>query len=129
MPNFNTLLGVPIGFQSTSRSLAGGVTASVGELTGSPVVVMSNSGANPGTYTTRTALLMIGDAPCQVGMTWLLILANNQATGVLTLGGGVGVTVTGTATVATNTARAYVGSIDSLSAISFTNVWAWTITA
>lgn len=83
-------------------------TATAGQLTGSSICIMTNTGATPGTYTTRTAALMIADwggwGTCNA---WIIILANNQGTGVLTLGAGASVTVGGTATVAINSARLF----------------------
>lgn len=96
-------------------------TASAGHLSGAAVCVMNNSGANPGTYTTRTARQMITDSNLQNGQKYIVILCNGQATGTLTLGGGTGVTITGTATVATNVFRIYVVSVDSDTAMTFTN--------
>lgn len=82
-------------------------TASAGQLTGPGIVVMTNTGGTPGTYTTRTLAQMMSDG-LQVGQNYLLILANNQGTGTLTLAAGSGVTaVAGTATVAANTARLF----------------------
>ena len=96
-------------------------TASAGQLSGGVVCVMNNSGANPGTYTTRTARQMITDSNLQNGQKYIVILCNGQATGTLTLGGGTGVTITGTATVAANVLRVYVVSIDTDTTMTFTN--------
>lgn len=90
-----------------STAVLSSTTASAGQLTGANFTVMANSGANPGTLTTRTASQMFGDIPnCQAGFSYILRLFNNQGTGVLTLGGAAtGVTYTGTMTVAVNSYR------------------------
>ena len=112
----------------TTRALSSS-TAAVGELAGAAVVVMLNSANNPGTYTTRTAALMTADHDLINGQQWLLLLGNNQGTGVLTLAGGTNVTISGTATVATTTGRLYQAAVAADGTITFTNVCAWTIAA
>ncbi len=101
------------GVQLNTRALSSS-TANAGELTpqgGSGIVIMTNTGGTPGTYTTRTLAQMVADG-LQPGQNYLLILANNQGTGVLTLAAGSGVTaVAGTATVAINTARLFTVSV------------------
>lgn len=82
-------------------------TAAAGQLSGSAITVCNNSGGTPGTLTTRTAAQMIADSGLCKGNNYLLLLVNGQGTGTLTLAGGSGVTVVGTATVATNTARLF----------------------
>lgn len=132
MPSISDVLA-GYNFASTQFSTAAlsGTTASAGQLTGSQIVVMDNSGANPGTYTTRTATLMIADAGLFVNQQWIIILSNSQGTGVLTLAGGTGVTVSGTATVATNTTRVYRAQVTSVTspAITITNLFSFTATA
>lgn len=114
------------GYQLNTRALSS-ATANAGELTGSGLVIMTNTGGTPGTYTTRTPAQMIADSNLVVGQTWFLILANNQGTGTLTLGAGSGASVGGTATVAANTARLFTGVVNSLTLITFTGLaLAWT---
>ena len=110
--------------QYTTAALSG-TTASAGQLSGAAVVVMNNSGANPGTYTTRTAAQMIADSNLQAGQTYLVILCNGQGTGTLTLAGGTGVTITGTATAAANVARVYTVTVGAAT-ITFQNVGSFT---
>ena len=118
-----------LGFQSTSAALSSS-TAAAGQLTGSAVVCMFNTGATPGTYTTRTAAQMIADSSLQTGQTWLLLLGNNQGTGTLTLAGGTGVTVSGTATVGTQVGRLFVCTVNSATTITMVGVaLSWTIAA
>jgi hypothetical protein len=71
----------------TTRALSSS-TAAAGELTGAGFVTMNNSGATPGTYTTRTAAQMIADAGLQKGDTYNLRIVNGQGTGTLTLAAG-----------------------------------------
>ncbi len=115
--------------QLTSRALSSS-TASAAELTpssGISLVIMTNTGGTPGTYTTRTPAQMIADSSLYVGQTWLLILANNQGTGVLTLAAGSGASVGGTATVAINTARLFTAVVNTATLITFTGLaLAWT---
>ena len=127
MPNVNdidlattTLAGLT-GAKYNTAALSS-TTASAGQLSGAVVVVMNNSGANPATYTTRTVAQMIADSLLQVGQVYLVILCNGQATGTLTLAGGTGVTITGTATVAANVFRIFTVTVNSMAAITFQNV-------
>ena len=123
--NAQTLLGA----QSNSAALSS-TTASAGQLSGSAVCVMFNTGATPGTYTTRTATQMIADSALQIGQTWLVLLGNNQATGTLTLAGGTGVTISGTTTVAANVGRLYVCTVATATTITMTGAaLSWTIAA
>lgn len=107
--------------------------ASAGQLSGGAIVVMNNSGGTPGTYTTRTAAQMLADSGLVKGNRYLLLLVNGQATGTLTLAGGTGVTVSGTATVAANTARLFTVDVTNTTpgseAITITNVMSFTGTA
>ncbi len=95
-----------------TRSLAGGVTANAGELSGAPLMIMNNSGANPGSYTMRTAAQMITDSSLTVGALWYVLLVNGQATGTLTLATAAGITLSGTLTVAAITARLFVFQVN-----------------
>ena len=132
MPNINDIPGnaqILLGAQSNSAALSS-TTASAGQLSGSAVCVMFNTGSTPGTYTTRTASLMIADSNLQLGQTWLVLLGNNQGTGTLTLAGGTGVTISGTSTVAANVGRLYICTVTSATAITMTGVaLSWTIAA
>lgn len=109
--------------QFNTRALSGS-TANAGELTGSAICIMNASGSTPGTYTTRTAALMIADGPLSLNQQWWILLVNGQGTGTLTLAGGANVTIGGTATVATNTARLYLAQVTNVAspAITITNV-------
>ncbi len=107
-----------------------GSTAAAGQLSGSVLMVMNNSGANPGTYTTRTPALMYSDGGIGVGSIWWVLIVNGQATGTLTLAGGVGVTASGTLTVVPITARLFVFQLTSLTAATVVGqAWSFTATA
>lgn len=121
-------VGAAAGCQSNTAGLSS-TTASAGQLSGSSIVIMINTGATPGTYTTRTAAQMISDSNLQVGQTYLLFLSNNQGTGTLTLAGGTGVTVSGTATVGTNVGRFFVVTVNSATTMTFTGSALSVITA
>ena len=127
MPNFNDLsLAFPLLSSKYNTAALSTTTASQGQLSGAAVVVMNNSGANPGTYTTRTATQMIADDNLQVGQIYVVILTNGQGTGTLTLAGGTGVTITGTATATINVGRIYTVTVTSASALTFQNVGSFT---
>lgn len=109
-PGGISMSGRPVA-KYTTRALSSS-TAAAGELTGAQSVFMNNSGATPGTYTTRTAAQMIADGSYQVGDSYDLRIINGQGTGVLTLAAGdANVTLTGTMTMAINTWRDFVVTI------------------
>lgn len=106
----------------TTAALSSSV-ASAGDLSGAALTIMNNSGGTPGTYTTRTAALMVADSGLQPGQSWWIWLVNGQGTGTLTLAGGSNVTIVGTATVAAVTARLYLAQVNAAgTAITITNV-------
>jgi hypothetical protein len=89
-------------------SYAAGVTAGVipaGTITGGDNVVLITAATTPGTQTTRSAPLLYADDPTAYpGRAYRLRICNSGAN-TFTLAGGTGVTISGTATVATNTWR------------------------
>ena len=94
----------------TSLNQATG-TIPAGIITGGSVVFCVQGNATPGTQTTRTALQLYADDPTSLaGQVYMLRIINTGA-GTITLAGGTGVTVSGTATVATNVFRDYVVQI------------------
>lgn len=106
----------------TTAALSGS-TAAAGQLTGARTVVMNNSGANPGTYTTRTGAQMVADGNYQVGDSYLLRIVNGQGTGTLTLAAGdANVTLTGTMTVAVNSFRDFVVTITGTNTLTIQSV-------
>lgn len=106
-------------------------TLSAGDITGGTFVSLITANATPGTQTTRTAAQMYADDPTSYpGRGYLLRICNSGA-GTLTLAGGAGVTVTGTATVATNTFRdftAVYGGTSSAPTMAITNIGLGTYT-
>jgi hypothetical protein len=114
--------GVQRDAKYTTRALSSS-TAAAGELTGARFVNMNNSGATPGTYTTRTAAQMIADGAYQVGDSYMLRIVNGQGTGVLTLAAGDGnVTLTGTMTMAINSFRDFVVTITAAGTLTIQSV-------
>jgi Zn-dependent alcohol dehydrogenase len=76
-------------------------TLVAGDITGATEVVLNTSTQATPTFTTRTAAQMIADIPnAQIGMTWKVTVLNRNS-GTLTMAAGSGVTITGTATIAT----------------------------
>lgn len=106
-------------------------TLAAGDITGGTSVALITSNATPGTQTTRTALQMYADDPASYpGRGYLLRICNSGA-GTLTLAGGTGVTVTGTATVAQNTFRDFTvtyGGTPSAPTVTITNIGLGTYT-
>ena len=100
-------------------------------ITGGTRVVCITTNATPGTQTTRTAVQLWADDPfAATGQGYHLRICNSGA-GTLTLAGGTGVTVTGTATVATNTYRDFVvvyGASADVPTVTVTNVGLGTYT-
>lgn len=124
--NLSAVTDVAAGFMGLSiqvnTAALSSSTASASQLSGSFITIMTNTGATPGTYTTRTTAQMVADSSLYVGQQYLLILANNQAVGTLTLAGGTGVTVGGTATVVGLTARIFTVTVASATAITITGL-------
>jgi len=98
------------------------VTFTAAQLTGAGFTVYANTGATPGSIATRTATQMVGDIPnAQVGMSYLLRVINAQGTGTLTITAGTGVTLTGTMTIAANTWRDFVVTINTATTLTIQN--------
>ncbi len=116
------------GCNSRSAALSSS-TALPGDLSGAPVCCVNNTGATPGTLTPRTAAQMIADSNLQIGQTWLVILNNDQGTGVLTLGTASGVTVSGTATAGTNACTLFLAQVTAANTIVFTRLFTFTTAA
>lgn len=99
---------------------AGNGTFLAGDISGGTYTVLASSGATA--MTTRTATLMFGDVPnAQAGLSYYLRIYNTNA-GTLTLTGGTGVTITGTATIATAIWRDYVVTLNSATTLTMQNV-------
>ncbi len=101
----------------------GNQTAAAGELLAARFSVLSLTANGANAYTTRTGALMAGDIPdIQIGMSWIQrICANGDNTVTLTAALS-GITITGTATVATTTYRDYVVTYTAANTFVFQNI-------
>jgi len=115
-------------------AFAAGVTVGTipqGTITGGSFVVLVSASTTPGTQTTRTAQQMYADDPTAApGQGYVLRICQSGA-GTLTLAGGTGVTVTGTATVATTTFRDFAvvyGGTPTAPTVTITNIGLGTYT-
>lgn len=107
--------------QFTTAALSVG-TLAAGQVTGAGFVVLTNTGATPGTQTTRTAAQMLADfVGAYIGLSYTVRIVNTGA-GTFTLAGGTGVTITGTATVAQNVFRDYVVTFNTGTTATFQSV-------
>ena len=109
--------------QFTTAALSVG-TLAAGQITGAGMTVLQNTGATPGAQTVRTAAQMLADFPgAYVGMSYMLRIVNTGAgTLTLTADGGATVTISGTATIATNTFRDYVVAFTGAATATITSV-------
>lgn len=111
----------------TTTAAASPLVASAGDLTGAAHVVFQVTTNGAFTLTTRTATLMFGDIPnAQIGMSFLLTVVS-QGDNTVTVDPGSGVTITGTATVATKTTRTFVATFTSATALTLQSVSKGTI--
>ena len=102
---------------SAYSTYAAGVTAGTipaNVVTGALTVYLNSAATTPGNQTTRTATQLYADLIAEFGFnvvpqnfTWEMTITQTGA-GTLTLVGGTGVTISGTATVAQNTCRTWV---------------------
>lgn len=122
-------------FGTFYSTLAAGVTTgtlAANLLTGGLDIFLNSSATTPGTQTTRTAAQLWADAKAQFGdaladpaistngLQYSLNILQTGA-GTLTLAGGTGVTITGTATIAQNTTRQFIVNLTP-NAATFTSV-------
>ena len=105
----------------TANAASGATTAAAGDLTGAQTVVAQYSAVGANNLTTRTAAQMIADANMVVGQSYYLEVINSSG-GTMTIVGGSGVVMNGTATLLTNTIRYFIVTVQSASAISIQNV-------
>lgn len=96
------------GAQYVKNTTVGVTTSAAGDLTGIGVayVQAEYSAVGAANLTTRTATQMVADGALQVGDSYVLEITNTSG-GTTTVVGGTGVTVTGTATIATNATRRF----------------------
>jgi hypothetical protein len=94
-------------FTTAAKSVG---TFAAGDITGAAFVVLTNTGATPGTQTVRTAAQMLADIPGAASGFSSMFKIINTGAGTLTIGADAGptVTLTGTMTVAQNVWRDYV---------------------
>jgi len=99
-----------------------GTTWTAADIAGADYTVLATSGATA--LTTPTAAQIIAAVPgWEVGDSYRLRIYNTNA-GTLTLTGGTGVTITGTATLATNVWREYIVSYTGAGAVTMQNIGA-----
>jgi len=110
----------------TTSAAAGPATAAVGDLTGGSLAVCNYSSIGANNLTTRTAAQMIADAGLVVGQSYELEIMNSSG-GQMTLVGGTGVTVNGTATIAAAAVRWYSVLVTGAAAITMQNLGSGTI--
>lgn len=122
----SVLSAAPLG---TLNQAAGTIPAGV--VTGGDFVTVLQTNATPGTQTTRTAVQLYADDPTAFpGQRYTLRVCNSGA-GTMTLAGGAGVTVTGTATIATATFRDFncvYGGTPTAPTLTITNIGLGTYT-
>lgn len=105
----------------TANATVGSQTAAVGDLTGAALVVADYTALGGGNLTTRTAAQMLADQRAAVGDSYTLLIRNPGA-GTLTLVGGTGVTIAGTATIATATDRLFNVKFNSTTTATIQNI-------
>jgi hypothetical protein len=106
--------------QLATNVTAGATTAAAGDLTGAEYCIAKYTLIGAANLTTRTAAQMIADSGLQIGDQFLVEIWNSNA-GTLTLVGGTGVTISGTATVATGVSKYYV-TVNADLTMTFTRV-------
>jgi hypothetical protein len=135
--------------QSNATVLASGSTLPASLLAGAGDVYLNTSGGAVVAFTTDSAINIIAQVqnavataykqglgsfaagvnpppgvPNLFNTTWTLTI-NNQNSGIVTLTGGTGVTIGGTATIATVTSRVYVVTINSPTTVTIQSVGAF----
>lgn len=111
-------------FKSTALT---GATLTAGLMTGAAQVFLLATAANGTSLTTRTASQIYADLQLATGLQnlngWVYFLrVTNTSAGTTTLVGGTGVTITGPATLATNTFRDYVVTVTDANTIGLQSV-------
>jgi hypothetical protein len=122
-------------FGTLYNTLAAGVTTGVipaNVLTGALDVFLNSAATTPGNQTTRTAAQLWADAVAQFGQALndpaiaqnglqYTLTITQTGTNTFTLVGGTGVTIVGTATIATNTIRQFIVNLTP-NAATFTSI-------
>ena len=125
----NALVDLPSGaatgqiaaLRFNTDAASGATTAQAGHLSGSAITVATYSAVGAANLTTRTAVQMVADSTLTTGSTYLVAIRNTSG-GTTTLVGGTGVTISGTATMATNTYRLFAVTVQSATALTFTSI-------
>lgn len=110
----------------SSNAAAGPATAAAGDLTGAMSVICNYTNIGANNLTTRTAAQMLADMGAVVGQTYEACIMNTNA-GTITLVGGTGVTITGTATISNNQARWYAVTFNTATTMTFQNIGSGTV--
>lgn len=120
-PTLGTVANQPAKY--TLNAASGATTAAAGDMTGAYYVVAEYSAVGAAALTTRTATQLFADnsAFTDIGDSYILRIKNSSG-GTTTLTAGVGVTITGTATLATNTTRDFAIKFTSATAVTFQEV-------
>lgn len=106
----------------SSNAGAGPLVASAGDLTGAMSVICNYTGIGASTLTLRTAAQMFADHGAIAGQTYEVGIMNTNA-GTITLTAPDGnTTITGTATIATNTTRWYEVKFTSATTMTLQNI-------
>lgn len=120
---------VLLGPSLVTNTSAASFTITAGQMTGSLDVYFLMSGAPSGgiTATSRTAAQLYADIAALLGFNppagySFRFTINNQAGQTVTLAGGTGVTVSGTATVASTDSRTWAVVVNSATSVTITNV-------
>lgn len=116
---------------SLYNTFAAGVVAQTipaGIITGTMTIYLNSASTTPGNQTTRTAVQLYADILAEFGLpslpatfTYELIITQTGA-GTMTLVGGTGVTIVGTATIAQNTTRTFIVQVLGPNSITITSV-------
>lgn len=108
----------------TTTAAASPLTASAGDLSGAAVTNFTVTTNGAFALTTRTATQMFNDTPnARVGDAYLLSISN-FGNNTLTITAGSGVTLTGTATIATLIVRNYIVTFTTATALVMQNIGA-----
>jgi len=120
--NFTELYAKTLaGSKYTTSAVVGPATAAAGDLTGGLTTACNYSGFGANNLTTRTAALMFADMGAVVGQSYELEIMNSSG-GVITLVGGTGVTISGTATIASTAARWFSVLFNSATTLTIQNL-------
>lgn len=111
----------------TTNAGSGATTAAAGNLSGAQKCVALFSAVGAAALTTRTAAQMYADmGNIKPGDVYNVRIINTSG-GTTTLTGGTGVTITGTAGIASNTWNEYMVTVTSASAITFQYIGSGTV--